>query len=215
MKQIFLLSLILTPPLLSAQSKNITDTSRKMLQSSGQNPLRNPEPTSIGSTCGSYIVFDTTAFKPRIVINSYPSKGTLADPKLNPSEIKRITVLKDLMAGSFTPVEQKLTESLNGHPKPATEFVFNSAPKNVINIKGKIFDEEGDPLQGVRILIKGTKITVTTNAKGEFIINGINKNAKLVFMHVAMERLKLKLKGRTKLTVKLKTIVPSCFKNTY
>jgi TonB-linked SusC/RagA family outer membrane protein len=44
-----------------------------------------------------------------------------------------------------------------------------------IDVKGKITDESGQPLPGVRINVKGTKISTSTNSKGEYTIKaGIN-----------------------------------------
>src|SRR5258708_27589531 len=52
-------------------------------------------------------------------------------------------------------------------------------------IKGKVIDEEGIPLAGATITIKGTATSVTTDAQGNFQINsGGNVNPVLVVSYI-------------------------------
>lgn len=48
------------------------------------------------------------------------------------------------------------------------EYVYTSPPP--INISGKVTDNKGEPLQGVSVLISGTKKGTTTNNDGQFVL---------------------------------------------
>ncbi len=49
-------------------------------------------------------------------------------------------------------------------------------------IKGRIINESGEPLPYATIMIKGTKIAVASNAKGEFSIKPATKNSEVVLV---------------------------------
>ena len=76
---------------------------------------------------------------------------------------------------------------------------------DLIDIHGKVVNEKGEPVEGVSVTIKGTKISTSTNLNGEFSLSSITKEASLVFTSVNMETFELKLNGRTELTISLKT----------
>lgn len=96
MKQIFLLTLILTPHLLSAQSQKDGDSSANVIRLIPGKFFRNVTPGPISMRFLS--TFCTTETEPLIVINNYLYDSTLADLKLNPSEIKSIIILNDFMS---------------------------------------------------------------------------------------------------------------------
>ncbi len=50
----------------------------------------------------------------------------------------------------------------------AAEFLLNAA--NVNNVKGRVTDEKGNPVQAASVMVKGTTRGVTTNENGVFII---------------------------------------------
>ena len=47
-------------------------------------------------------------------------------------------------------------------------------------VKGKVVGENGNPLEGVNVSVKGTDIGTTTDKEGDFLLNGIDENAVLV-----------------------------------
>src|SRR5690606_31532680 len=53
-----------------------------------------------------------------------------------------------------------------------------------IIIKGKVEDSFGDPLPGVSVAVKGTKITSVTDAEGNYSIAVPDRNAVLVFTYI-------------------------------
>lgn len=74
----------------------------------------------------------------------------------------------------------------------------------VEEVKGRVVNEKGEPLEGVTVKIKGTDISTITNKNGEFVLTGVHENTILIFSHVAMETLEIPLTGKDEITVKLK-----------
>ena len=64
------------------------------------------------------------------------------------------------------------------------------------DIKGKITDEEGNPIEGVSVLIEGTKIGTTTNANGLFFIKA-NPGQTLLISAVGYESKQVKVTANT------------------
>lgn len=73
-----------------------------------------------------------------------------------------------------------------------------------IDISGKVVNEKGDPVEGVTVTVKGTKVGTSTNAYGEFFLSGVDPNAVLVFTGVSIETFELKVNGKSELLVNLK-----------
>ena len=51
---------------------------------------------------------------------------------------------------------------------------------NVIDVKGRILDEQGNPLPGATIKVKGDSKSTQTNGNGEIQLSGVDENAVLV-----------------------------------
>ena len=63
-----------------------------------------------------------------------------------------------------------------------------SADQQERTVSGKVIDEEGLPLPGVTVIVKGTTIGVVTNIDGEYTLSGIpEKSRALEFSFVGME----------------------------
>ncbi len=45
-----------------------------------------------------------------------------------------------------------------------------------ITVKGRVVDEEGKPVEGVTVTVKGTKTMTATNANGEFALYEVDDN---------------------------------------
>jgi TonB-linked SusC/RagA family outer membrane protein len=89
-----------------------------------------------------------------------------------------------------------LTPEINAPPSPPT----------AIEVKGKITDEMGQPLEGATILVKGTNNGTKTDANGNFSINA-EPNSTLIISYVGYETLEVKIGNQATVTVKLKTAI--------
>lgn len=87
--------------------------------------------------------------------------------------------------------------------QPVERNSEDKIPDANIDVKGRVLNENGEPIEGVTVKVKGTGISTITKNNGEFELNNIDKNAVLVFTHVAMETEVVNLAGRHELTVTL------------
>lgn len=70
------------------------------------------------------------------------------------------------------------------------------------SISGKVVDEEGLPLPGVSVVVKGTTIGIVTNIDGEYTLTGIPENARaLIFSFVGMKNQEVILRNQTTIDV--------------
>ncbi len=77
----------------------------------------------------------------------------------------------------------------------------NGAQQNPI--KGKVTDNEGFPLPGVTVIVKGTTQGTVTTGDGNFTINNVPENAVLVFSFVGMRSQEVAVAGQTELSISL------------
>jgi TonB-linked SusC/RagA family outer membrane protein len=83
------------------------------------------------------------------------------------------------------------------------EVIENTPP--LIDVHGRVVDEKKEPVSNVTVTMKGTNLSTSTDANGEFSLHSIDQNAVLVFTHVSMESFELKVSGKTELAISLKT----------
>lgn len=74
-----------------------------------------------------------------------------------------------------------------------------------LDIHGKVVDENGKPVAGVTITVKGTKKETITNENGEFSFTGVESNALITFSSINMEPFTINVSGRSEILAKLKT----------
>jgi TonB-linked SusC/RagA family outer membrane protein len=121
--------------------------------------------------------------------------------------------LEEVLAICFK--NQPLTYSIVGttivvKKKPATvqeqdnEQTVLAPP---INVKGTVRNEKGEPVEGVSIVIKGTKRGTTTDVNGNFSLSNVDNDAVLIFTSVGTESYEVKVGNKTQLLVTLKTKV--------
>ena len=74
-------------------------------------------------------------------------------------------------------------------------FLAGFAQESVVT--GRVLKDSGEPLQGVTITIKGSKIQAITNAEGRYRITAPSPNSTLIFTYVGNKRQDIKLAGKT------------------
>ncbi len=70
-------------------------------------------------------------------------------------------------------------------------------------VKGKVTDENSDPLVGATVNIKGTNTSTTTNATGDYTITVPNKGAILVFSYVGLTPVEIRVNNSNTVNTRL------------
>ncbi|MCF6361481.1 MAG: TonB-dependent receptor [Cyclobacteriaceae bacterium] len=93
--------------------------------------------------------------------------------------------------------------------KKTTKDVDIPAQIEKIIIKGKITDENGDPLPGASVAVKGKNIGVSTDIEGAFSLNVPDGSTTLVISFVGYKTLEVEIGGRQFLDIQLETDIAS------
>lgn len=76
-------------------------------------------------------------------------------------------------------VQEKTEQSAN---------IINEAAGPVDEVRGRVTNAEGEPIEGANVMVKGTKKVVTTNRNGEYIINGVVEGTELEVSFIGYEK---------------------------
>lgn len=71
-------------------------------------------------------------------------------------------------------------------------------------VKGKVFNENGGPIPGATVTVKGTKRANLTNEHGDVEMDGVPGNVTLVVSSIGFEPQEIRLNGRTEFSVRLR-----------
>lgn len=75
----------------------------------------------------------------------------------------------------------------------------------MIDVKGRVINEKGEPVEGVTVRIKGKNAGTSTNENGEFFLNDVPEDAVLVFSAVNIQAVEWKVAGDSEMVVTVKT----------
>lgn len=78
--------------------------------------------------------------------------------------------------------------------------------KKSININGTVWDEQGNPLPGVNIMVKGTKKGTTTDIDGNYFIEVSSRKSVLVFSYIGFVTQEIQVGDLININVNLKEI---------
>ena len=84
------------------------------------------------------------------------------------------------------------------------DFSSNYGSKRGQTITGKIIDENGDPVDGVSVLIKGMTVGTISDHSGNFKINIGNDDATLIFFKHGYNNQEIEVNNKTQIEVELK-----------
>lgn len=84
--------------------------------------------------------------------------------------------------------------------KKSTQLAPTGDP---ITVSGRVTDENGEPLAGANVKVKGGNNGVTTDGQGRFTLNNVDPNASLEISFVGRETQMLSVKGKTVFSVAL------------
>lgn len=123
------------------------------------------------------------------------------------------TTLDLILAGK--PLQYKVIREkfivLNEIPKrPAERVVPRISKENLsrkvltvppLNVEGQITDNNGDPLIGVNVQVKGSTKGTASDLNGHYILNDVNENAVLVFSYIGYQLQEVPVQGRSTINV--------------
>ncbi len=98
-------------------------------------------------------------------------------------------------------------EKLPVLPSPPVLSVKETPPPPLlVDVKGRVVDEEGKPVAGASVQVKGaTNKGVSTDANGYFELKNVDENAILIITGVNIEAIQVTVNGRTSIKVDVKT----------
>jgi TonB-linked SusC/RagA family outer membrane protein len=67
---------------------------------------------------------------------------------------------------------------------------------DAVDVKGKVVNENGQPVAGANVKVKGTSRGTTTNERGDFELTSVDENAVLEITHVNIEPFEIPINGR-------------------
>lgn len=76
--------------------------------------------------------------------------------------------------------------------------------EKLVNITGKVIDQDGNPVVGATVLVKGTKSGVQTDENGVFRINLPERNTTIVVTYIGYDVHEVNVAGMTSITIELK-----------
>ncbi len=82
-----------------------------------------------------------------------------------------------------------------------TDAFIRDAESIALDISGTVMDNEGNPLIGVNIRVKGTDFGTATDADGAFYLEDVDEEAILVFSYIGYQTKEVSVAGNTSLTV--------------
>ena len=94
----------------------------------------------------------------------------------------------------------------NGNTNKSSDLIHRSE-RQQRTITGRVTDEEGNPMAGVTVTVKGTFSAITTNENGDYRLNIEEGQNALVFTAVGYETLELTVEGQSVVNAVLKISV--------
>lgn len=79
-------------------------------------------------------------------------------------------------------------------------------PQKGININGTVWDEQGNPLPGVNVVVKATNMGATTDINGNYFLSVPSKTSILTFSYIGFESQDVKVGNQININVNLKEI---------
>jgi len=84
-------------------------------------------------------------------------------------------------------------------------FLLSAAFAQSKTITGTVLDDKGSILSGVTVMVKGEKITTTTNVEGKFSVTVPAGTHTLLFSYIGMSPQEIAIGTKTSLTISMKT----------
>jgi len=127
---------------------------------------------------------------------------TISIPESQQKSLRRITTFLIIAFFGLGSQHIKAQKQTTQHQ----DITKTKSSNDVIEYKGIVIDKATDePMPGVEVIIKGTKIVIMTDIKGEFTIKSKRSNI-LIFKFIGYEIEEFKLKKKPKIMIKMDSI---------
>lgn len=101
----------------------------------------------------------------------------------------------------------RLNDNIKGRQPVLPEVLSTpQQEKKGININGTVWDEQGNPLPGVNVVLKSTTTGTTTDINGNYFINVPSKSSVLTFSYIGFESQEVTVGRQININVNLKEI---------
>ncbi|MCJ8165706.1 TonB-dependent receptor [Pontibacter sp. E15-1] len=120
----------------------------------------------------------------------------------------RLSILLLLAASMSGPANSQVL-ALSGTKDPGQQSrlaksTTTSPPRQVTAVQGKVISQDGNPLPGVTVVLKGTQTGVATGVEGTFSLNVPNGTGTLVFSYIGYLTQEVPVNGQAMVTVTLR-----------
>lgn len=88
---------------------------------------------------------------------------------------------------------------VSSHALGVAETASVEADANMVPVKGKVVNEQGEPLIGVNVRVKGTSTGTITDMNGRFKLT-LPRDGRLVFSYIGYQELEQTVKIKANLT---------------
>src|SRR5699024_2450582 len=102
-----------------------------------------------------------------------------------------------------TPTRKSQIKALEKRTLESPTFYVAKFLDRASTITGKVTDQDGDPLIGVNVIVKGTNQGTATDFNGEFILSNVEDDATLVISYIGYQTREIKVDGRSAIDIVL------------
>ncbi|SIO53721.1 SusC/RagA family TonB-linked outer membrane protein [Chitinophaga niabensis] len=100
-------------------------------------------------------------------------------------------------------VIRRKDEVSNGSTIPSNNNVFNDSLPGV-TIKGTVTGEEGGPLPGATVQVRGTSIGTMTNAQGQFSLSNVPAKSSIIITYTGFQMTQISIRDQETFVIRLK-----------
>src|SRR5690625_4863848 len=86
-------------------------------------------------------------------------------------------------------------------PTLSSKFLSREIQRIAFTVEGKVVDQEGEPLIGVNIQVKGSNKGTATDFDSNFLLEDIDENAILVITYVGYQSQEISIAGKSKVQI--------------
>lgn len=119
---------------------------------------------------------------------------------ISPVKVKKTRAARE---DSLSPAESQQPAAVTSDAKVEPRLPEPAQVVPVLTVSGHVTDENGAPLPGVNVIVKGTTSGTTTDVDGRYVIEVAEDNAVLTFTFIGYTTLDVDVAGRTSIDVTL------------